>query len=85
MNFDEIIAMRKAFDSVKERQKKNIPPDFKEKIKRLKAARESSVGNGELLKSTIKKIEENGIKVFTAKSKDDAIEIILKEAGWQGQ
>src|SRR4030042_801737 len=81
MNFDEIIAMRKAFDSVKERQKKNIPPDFKEKIKRLKVVRESSVGNEELLKSTIKKIEENGIRVFSAKSKDDAVEIILKEIG----
>src|SRR4030043_713501 len=81
MNFDEIIAMRKAFDSVKERQKKNLPPDFKEKIKRLKVARESSVGNEELLKRTIKKIEENGVRVFAAKSKDEAVEIILKEIG----
>lgn len=81
MNFDEIIALRKAFASVKERQKKNIPPDFEEKKKRLRAVRELSVGNEELLKKAVKKIEENGIKVFTAKSKDDAIEIILKEIG----
>jgi len=81
MNFDEIIALRKAFASVKQRQNKNIPPDLEEKIKRLKAVRELSVGNEELLTRAIKKLEENGVRVFTAKSKNDAIEIILKEVG----
>lgn len=81
MNFDEIIALRKAFASVKQRQNKNIPPDLEEKIKRLKAVRELSVGNEELLTRAIKKLEKNGIRVFTAKSKNDAIEIILKEVG----
>lgn len=79
LNFNEIIALRKAFASVRERQKENVPPDLEEKIKRLKAVRESSIGNEKLLKSAIKKIEENGIRVFTAESKDDAIEIILRE------
>jgi L-lactate dehydrogenase complex protein LldG len=81
VNFDEIIALRKAFASVKNRQKKNIPPDFEEKIKRLKAVRELSVGNEELLTRAIKKLEENGIRVFKAKGKGDAIEIVLKEIG----
>ncbi len=81
MNFDEIIALRKAFASVKQRQNKNIPPDLEEKIKRLKAVRELSVGNEELLTRAIKKLEENGIRVFTAKSKNDAVGIILKEVG----
>ncbi len=81
MNFDEIIALRKAFDSVKQRQKKNIPPDLEEKIKRLKAVREFSIGNKELLKQAIEKIEANGIKVFRAGNKEDAIRIILKEIG----
>lgn len=81
MNFDEIIALRKAFASVKQRQNKNIPPDIEEKIKRLKAVRELSVGNEELLTRAIKKLEKNGIRVFTAKSKNDAIGIILKEVG----
>ena len=81
MNFDEIIALRKAFASVKQRQNKNIPPDLEEKIKRLKAVRELSVGNEELLTRAIKKLEKNGIRVFTAKSKNDAVGIILKAVG----
>jgi L-lactate utilization protein LutB len=81
MNIDEIIALRKAFASVKERQKKNIPPDLKEKIKRLRAARESSVGNEDLLTQAIKKMGENGIRVFTAQNKDDAIKLIFREIG----
>jgi len=81
VNFDEIIALRKAFASVKQRQNKNIPPDLEEKIKRLKAVRELSVGNVELLTRAIKKLEENGIRVFTAKSKNDAVGIILKAVG----
>src|SRR4030042_5688180 len=81
MNFDEIIALRKAFASVKQRQNKNIPPDLEEKIKRLKAVRELSVGNEELLTRAIKKLEDNGIRVFKAKGKGDAIEIVLKEIG----
>lgn len=81
MRFEEIIALRKSFDVVKERQKKNVPPDFEEKKKRLKAVRESSVGNGELLKKAIKKIEENGIKVFKAKDKAAAVDIVLREIG----
>jgi len=81
MNFDEIIALRKAFASVKDRQKKNIPPDFDEKIKRLKAVRELSVGNDDLLKQAIKKIEKNNIEVFTAKDKDEALKVILQKIG----
>ena len=83
MNFDEIISLRKAFASVLERQEKNLPPDFEEKIMRLKTVREPSVGNQELIAQAIKKIEANGIKVFRADSKDDAIEIILREVGNQ--
>jgi L-lactate utilization protein LutB len=81
MNIDEIISLRKAFNSVKERQKKNIPPDFKEKIKRLKIVRESSVGDEELLNLAINKIKKNGIRVFSAKGRDDAVTIILDVLG----
>jgi L-lactate utilization protein LutB len=81
VNFDEIISLRKAFKSVRNRQQKNVPPDLHEKIKRLRAVRELSIGNDELLKRAMKKMEENGIKVFTAKSRDDAVQIILKELG----
>jgi len=81
MDFDEVNALRKAFNSVEERQKKNTPADLKEKKKRLKTARELCVGNISLLEKTIKKLEDNWIKVYRAADKDDAIKIILKEIG----
>lgn len=81
MNYNELIALRKAFKSVKIRQKSSMLPDFDKKIAKLKSVREFSVGNEELLKQTIKKVEENGIKVFIAKTAEDAIKIVLKEIG----
>src|SRR3972149_3659597 len=81
MNFDEIISLRKAFKSVRNRQEKHTPEDFSEKIKRLKVVRELSVGNEGLLSKATKKVEENGIKVFFAKDSDDAVNMILKEIG----
>jgi len=81
MYFDEVIALRKAFDSVKERQKKNIPPNLNEKKVRLKKIREFSIGNEGLLKRTLEKIQENGIKVFPVKGKDEAVRVIMKEIG----
>lgn len=79
MNFDEIIAIRDAFETVRKRQVENIPPDLNEKIRRLRDVRELSVGNEEMLKRAVRKAEENGIKVFIAKSGDDAIQIILRK------
>lgn len=81
MNFGEIIALRKAFASVRDRQEKNIPLDLDEKKKRLKAVRELSVGNEKLLSQTIKEIERNSIKVFRAESKDEALKTIIQEIG----
>jgi L-lactate dehydrogenase complex protein LldG len=81
MNFDEILTLRKSFQSVKERQKKNVPPDFDEKVKKLRAVRALSVGNNELLNNAVRRLKENGIKVFAAKGRDDAIKIIIREIG----
>ncbi|MEW6570458.1 MAG: LUD domain-containing protein [Nitrospirota bacterium] len=81
MNFDEILALRKAFRSVKERQNKNIPAGFDEKKKKLKAVRESSVGNEELLNKAVEKLEKNGIRVFPARDAEEAIASILREIG----
>lgn len=81
MNFDEILTLRKAFKSVKERQKKNILPNFGEKVKKLRAVRAFSVGNNELLNNAVRQMEENGIKVFHAKGRDDAIRTIVREIG----
>lgn len=81
MNYNEIIALRKAFNSVKDRQKINMPNDFEEKKRRLKSVREDSIGNEELLKKTIRKLEKNGIKVFSAHDKDEALRIVFQEVG----
>ncbi len=80
-NIEEILALRKAFASVRDRQKKNIPRDLDEKITKLKAVRQLSVGNQELLGQAISRLEENGIRVYKAEGKTDAVEIILREAG----
>lgn len=81
MYFDEVRALRRAFETVKERQKQDIPPDLDEKKAGLKKTREFSVGNEELLNRAIKKLEGNGIKVFPAKSKEEALTLIMKEIG----
>jgi len=81
MNFDEIIALRKAFKSVRTRQQQNTPADLMEKIEKLKTVREFSVGNEKLLETAIRKVEQNGIKVFLSKDKEDAVHVVLKEIG----
>src|SRR3989337_3342617 len=81
MNFDEIIAIRNAFKTVRKRQVENVPPDLNEKMKRLRDVRELSVGNEELLRKAVLKAEENGIRVFITKNSNDAIQLILKETG----
>lgn len=79
INFDEIKALRKAFSSVKNRQKKNRPHDLDEKVARLKMVREASVGNEELLQSAISNMEKNGIRVIPAKGREDAVTVILQQ------
>lgn len=81
MNFDEVTALKKAFNSVKERQKNNPLYDFEKKKKRLKEARELCIGNEKLLEKAVKKLEGNGFKVIRAKNKQDAIKSILDEIG----
>ena len=81
MNYDEVLALQKAFNSVKEKQAQNRLKDFTERKKRLKASRELCVGNEELLAETIANLKKNGIKVHLVKEKQEAIDIILAEIG----
>lgn len=81
MNFEEVITIRKAFDSVKERQNLNPPGDLTERKKRLKASRELCVGNDALLEKAIDSLKKNGIKVHLVKEKQEAIDKILYEIG----
>ncbi|MDO9098607.1 MAG: LUD domain-containing protein [Candidatus Methanoperedens sp.] len=81
MNHEEVTALRKAFNSVKEKQALNLPAGFTERKKRLKTARELCVGNEDLLAKAIANLKKNGIKVHLAKEKQEAIDIILNELG----
>lgn len=81
MKTSEVIALRKAFNSVKERQAQNPPAGFEERKKKLRAARELCVGNEELLSKAIDKLKKNGMKVHLAKDGNEAVDIILNELG----
>lgn len=81
INFDEIRALKKAFFSVRSRQAEDRPSDFPQKTERLKAVREASVGNEDLLLRAVARLERNGIKVFPAKTRGDAVETIAREVG----
>jgi L-lactate utilization protein LutB len=81
MNFEEVIALRKAFNSVKERQVLNPPDDFSGKKSKLISSRKSCVGNNELLATAIERLKKNGIKVHLVKKKQEAIDVILGELG----
>jgi L-lactate dehydrogenase complex protein LldG len=82
-NKEKLVALRKAFKTTRDRQKDNkiLFPDLEERKERLKKAREFSIGNKELLSQAIKNFEKNGFKVFYAKTKDEAVDFILKEIG----
>ena len=81
MNHEEVRALRKAFDSVKERQASNHSKGFSERTKRLISSRELCVGNEVLLEQAIGNLRKNGIKVYLAREKQEALDIILNEIG----
>jgi L-lactate dehydrogenase complex protein LldG len=58
-----------------------MPRDFESKIQKLKDVREAAVGNEELLKQAVNRMEEAGIKVHRAASREEANSIILREVG----
>ncbi len=81
MNPEEVIALQKAFNSVKEKQKQVQFKDFAERKKKLKESRELCVGNEEFLKKAIDNLKKNGIKVHLVKEKQEALDLILSEIG----
>jgi len=76
-----ILAMRKAFDVVKKRQQANIHriPDLEERKRRLRQARKHAIGNEALLKQAIENLRQNGIKVFRAGSREEAVSQVIRE------
>lgn len=79
----KVRAIRKAFKTVKVRQKDNICKikDLPEKKDRLRKEREQCVGNRELIGEAIKNLEGNGFKVILAGTRADAISGILELVG----
>jgi len=78
-----IQAMRKAFNAVMKRQRANIRrlSNLEDRKKRLRQARENSVGNEALLNRAIDNLSQNGIKVYKADSKEEARALVIREIG----
>lgn len=76
-----IQAMRKAFNVVKKRQRANMRrvPNLEERKEKLRHARENSVGNEALLVQAVESLSQNGIKVYRADSKEEAIALVIRE------
>ena len=76
-----IQTMRKAFAVVKKRQRANIAriPDLEERRRRLRETRERSVGNVALLNQAVDNLKHNGITVYEADSKEDAVSAVIDE------
>ncbi len=83
MDARNILAMRRAFEIVKKRQRENIHriPDLKERLTRLKSVRIHSVGNTELMNDAIRNLKDNGFEVVFAKDDTEAIRVVLEEIG----
>lgn len=80
---EQVKAIRNAFDTVKKRQKDNIKriSNLEERKDRLRKVKESCIGNKDLIDLAIKNLRSNGIKVHIAKTKEDALSIVLEEIG----
>ncbi|MFO7968152.1 MAG: LUD domain-containing protein [Archaeoglobaceae archaeon] len=76
----KIFSMRKAFKTLKERQKHNYFSGLEDRKHWLRKVREKSVGNDELLQQAIQNLEKN-IRVIQASDSDEAISAIIREIG----
>lgn len=77
---EKLLAMKKAFKVLRERQKENIKkfPEIKSTAKRVREIREKSVGNKNLLREVIKNFEERGIEVHLVKNREDALNLVFE-------
>jgi L-lactate utilization protein LutB len=76
-------AMRKAFNLVRKRQRTNAHriPDLELRKIRLRQARKYAVGNQALLEYAAENLRQNGIKVHTAGTREEAISLLIREIG----
>jgi L-lactate dehydrogenase complex protein LldG len=75
--------MRRAFNVVRKRQQANIHriPDLEGRKRRLRQARKRAIGNEALLKQAVENLRQNGIKVYRADSREEAISLVVREIG----
>lgn len=80
---EHVRAIRNAFETVKKRQKENCKriSNLEERKNRLQKVKEYCIGNQNLIDLAIQNLRNNGIKVHIAKTKEDALSIILEEIG----
>jgi len=80
---EQIKTIRKAFDTVKKRQKENINriSNIEDRKHRLKKVKEYSIGNQDLIDLAVTNLRTNGIKVHIAKTAEEALSTILDEIG----
>lgn len=71
--------MRNAFKLVRTRQQANIGKmgDIEERKRRLRETREECVGNERLLNQAIQSLTQNGIEVFLAKNREEALSFVI--------
>ncbi len=77
----QVKAMRNAFRLVRERQQGNMGKmfDIEERKGRLRRTREKCVGDEKLLNQAIYNLTQNGMKVFLATTKEEALSFIFQE------
>jgi L-lactate dehydrogenase complex protein LldG len=77
----EIKAMRKAFGTVKKRQRANEGRlrDLEGRKRRLLETRKRATGDMALLEQAVDNLERNGIKVCRAKTAQEAVSLVLDE------
>ena len=81
MNHEQVVALRKTFNTVRQRHNQNKFKDFEKRKTQLRETRELCVGNEELLKQAIENLRKNGIKVHLVKDKQEAIDAVFSELG----
>jgi len=73
----------RAFKETRNRQKQNLAlfHDFEKVKEQVKRIRSESVGNWDLLKSAISRLEKNQFRVIQARDAEEACQIVVKEVG----
>lgn len=80
---EKLIAMNRAFKTLRERQKVNLKfyPEIKELAKEVREKRERCVGNQKLFEKVVENLRGRGFNVYVASDSEDAISKVLEVVG----